>query len=54
MASKKQKERQRANRLERHFEEKLDSKNCYGNSDPTPLKAVKNIIRQNKGGNTHA
>ena len=45
-ASKRQKERQRANRLNRHIEEKLDRKNYYGNSDPTPYLAVRNIIRE--------
>lgn len=29
-------------------EEKLDSRNCYGNNDPTPKRAVKNIIQEKR------
>ncbi|MBQ1491012.1 MAG: hypothetical protein IIZ39_03555 [Blautia sp.] len=29
-------------------QEKLESKNYYGNGDPTPQKAVKNIIDRQK------
>ena len=46
MTSKKQRERQRANRRARHFEEKLDRKNGYGITDLTPYEAVNRIIKR--------
>lgn len=42
----KNRSRQRANRMRK--EERLESRNCYGLKDPTPKRAVENIINEAK------